>query len=86
MIKKEVPVPDVGTFSLCLFTDQVWVELDPLDKSNRMQPIGILWEELTDFEVLFEKCKEMQLKSFKPVAEALGVIYTNRALYEELLK
>ncbi len=84
MLKKEVPVPDVGVFSLIPFRDTVVVELDPISSILAMAHITILWEEMTDMDALYEKCKEMQLKSFKPVALALATMYSNRTLYEAL--
>ena len=86
MLKKEIPVAGVGVFSLCPREGDVLIELAHVSPRVEMPPIVILWEEMNDMEALYEKCKEMQLKSFKPVAEALGTMYYNRALYEALLQ
>jgi hypothetical protein len=85
MLKKEITVAGVGVFSLCPRQDDVLIQLAHFSPRVEMLPITILWDEMTNYEVLYEKCKEMQLKSFKPVAEALGVMYNNRTLYEALL-
>ena len=85
MIRKEVPVPGIGVYSLCPSKDKVVVELDHISKTESMAPIIVLWDEMTDMEALYEKFKEMRLKAFRPVAEALGVMYTNRHIYEALI-
>ncbi len=86
MLKKDVPVTGVGVFSLCPNKDHVAITLAPITPLGNMPMIIISWDEMIDMEALYEKCKEMQLKSFKPVAEALGTMYYNRELYEALLQ
>lgn len=86
MIKKEVPVAGVGTFSLCPFKDKVIVELDPINRFDDMQPVTVFWDQMTDMEVMYEKFQDLRMKAFKPVAEALGVMYSNRQLYEALIE
>jgi hypothetical protein len=86
MIKKEVVVPDVGIFILSPRIDSVIIELRPLSALEAMPVIVIRWEEMTDFDALCEKCMEMKLKAFRPLVEALGIMYSNRRLYEALIK
>jgi hypothetical protein len=84
MIKKEIPVKDVGTFILWPRLDGVTVELVPIGFAG-MNPIKVEWGDIEDMDIIFEKFQDLQMKSFKPVAEALGVMYTNRELYKALM-
>ncbi len=86
MIKKDVTVPGVGVFSLCPSTVGVGITMHAYSQMDGMAPIEITWEEMLDVESLYEKCQEMKVKSFKPVVEALGVMYNNKTLYEALLQ
>lgn len=85
MIKKEIPVPGVGVFVLCPGKDNINVMLThPVHGDYLMTPIVVEWGDIEDMDIIYEKFKDLQMKAFKPVAEALGVMYSNRTLYEAL--
>jgi hypothetical protein len=92
MLQQKVIVPlgtykEGGHFNLIPFKDKVLVEpCFQLRSLDGQYTVEIMWEEMLNFPVLVETLGKLRMEAFKPVAEALGVMYANRHIYEALIE
>lgn len=85
MIKKEISVANVGVLGLSATEDMVVVELEYFAPRDPMTPVALQWDDITNMDIIYDRFQDLQMKTFKPLAEALGVMYANRELYKALL-
>lgn len=52
---------------------------------NDEDAVSVGWDKLNDMEFLAEAFGDCTVKVFRPIVEQLGIVYSNRHLYEALL-
>jgi len=86
MLTKQIETVE-GTYYLNPTKDKV-VLTGPLVQGSLPggEPIEILWADMENLPLLADALGDLKVKVFRPVVEALGVMYSNRALYEALIE
>jgi len=83
MIKKHFSTP-AGEATLCFVPEFVTVVF-PTHVGAEDDAVSVPWDKLNDVEFLAEAFGDCTVKVFRPIVEQLGVVYSNRHLYEALL-
>jgi hypothetical protein len=89
MLQQKVPVPGLHNahFNLIPGRDKVIIEPSVELKSlDNQRTVEITWEEMLNLPVLADKLGNMRVSAFRPVVEALGVMYANKHIYEALIE
>lgn len=84
MITKHFDTPS-GQAKLCFVRQYVTVVFPHALAGCEDDAVSVPWDKLDDVEWLAEAFGDCTVKVFKPIVEQLGLVHTNKAVYEVLL-